>query len=111
MYLMNQQTKTLIVETVLRHYPTVQGIYLFGSYGAGNAWPDSDVDVALLLPPVQAKMEPSLAMSECRFELAEALKKEVDLINLRFRQCFRRRSFTGNCSIAPTGMRWMNSRC
>ena len=75
--------ESLIVETVLRHYPKVQGIYLFGSYGAGNAWPDSDVDIALLLPHAQAKAEPSLAVSDCRFVLSEALKKEVDLINLR----------------------------
>ncbi len=73
--------ETQITETVLRHYPTVQGIYLFGSYAAGNTWPDSDVDVALLLPPAQAKR--SLALSPCHLELAETLHKEVDLVNLR----------------------------
>jgi predicted nucleotidyltransferase len=73
--------ETQVVETVLRHYPTVQGIYLFGSYAAGSAWPDSDVDVALLLPPAQAKR--SLALSPCHLELAETLRKEVDLVNLR----------------------------
>ena len=74
--------ETRIVETVLRHYPTVQGIYLFGSYSAGNAWPNSDVDVALLLPPAEAKTG-SLALSPCHLELAETLHKEVDLVNLR----------------------------
>ena len=44
-----------IVRTVLRHYPDTQAIYLFGSYGTENEWPDSDVDIALLLPPEQAK--------------------------------------------------------
>ncbi len=40
-----------IVRTVLDHYPDTQAIYLFGSYGTENEWPDSDVDIALLLPP------------------------------------------------------------
>jgi uncharacterized protein len=75
--------ETLIVNTILHHYPTVQGIYLFGSYGTETAWPDSDVDIALLLPPLQAKSEPSLAMSQCHFDLAEALAKDVDLVNAR----------------------------
>ena len=75
--------ESLIVEIVLQHYPSVQGIYLFGSFGTGNAWPDSDVDIALLLPPAQAKAERSLAMSECRFDLAKALGREADLVNAR----------------------------
>ncbi|MEW6262360.1 MAG: nucleotidyltransferase domain-containing protein [Thermodesulfobacteriota bacterium] len=73
----------IIIETVLVHYPAVQGIYLFGSYGTENEWPDSDVDLALLLPPEQAKKEKNLVLSECRFDLEKALSKEVDLLNAR----------------------------
>ncbi|PKM99247.1 MAG: hypothetical protein CVU78_07300 [Elusimicrobia bacterium HGW-Elusimicrobia-2] len=40
--------KEIIVKTVLSHYPDIQAIYLFGSYGTGDEWPDSDVDIALL---------------------------------------------------------------
>lgn len=72
-----------ITETVLIFYPDVQGIYLFGSYQTGDEWPDSDVDIALLLPPDVAKQQSNLAMSECCFTLAEALNKDVDLLNLR----------------------------
>lgn len=75
--------KEAIVETVLHFYPGVEAIYLFGSYGTEDEWPSSDVDIALLLPPAQAKSVKNLIVSECRFALDDLLKKEVDLVNLR----------------------------
>ncbi|MBZ0158871.1 nucleotidyltransferase domain-containing protein [Candidatus Methylomirabilis sp.] len=72
-----------IIHTVLAHYPATQAIYLFGSYGAGDAWPDSDADIALLFTPEQAKAEHNLLLSQCRFDLEDALPKEVDLLNAR----------------------------
>lgn len=72
-----------IIQTVLRHYADTQAIYLFGSYGTDNEWPDSDVDIALLLPPTQARAGRPLAMSPLCAELGSLLKKSVDLINLR----------------------------
>ncbi len=72
-----------IIHTVLRHYADTQAIYLFGSYGTDNEWPDSDVDIALLLPPKQARAVRLLAMSPLCSELGSLLKKSVDLINLR----------------------------
>jgi len=72
-----------IIQTVLRHYADTQAIYLFGSYGTDNEWPDSDVDIALLLPPKQARAARPLAMSPLCAELGSLLKKSVDLINLR----------------------------
>ena len=72
-----------IVRTVLGHYPDTQAIYLFGSYGTENEWPDSDVDIALLLPPEQAKAIRMLAMSPLCSELGSLLGKAVDLVNLR----------------------------
>jgi predicted nucleotidyltransferase len=77
----NQQYE--IMRTVLEHYPDTQAIYLFGSYATGQEWSDSDVDIAVLLPPVEAKKAGLLQMSELRFDLESLLKKEVDLINLR----------------------------
>jgi uncharacterized protein len=41
------------------------------------------VDIAVLLPPEEAKKAGSLQMSDLRFDLESLLKKEVDLINLR----------------------------
>ena len=77
------ETSATIIQTVLAHYPVAQAIYLFGSYGAGNAWPDSDADIALLLTPEQAKAEQNMLLSRCRFDLEDALSKEVDLLNAR----------------------------
>ncbi len=72
-----------IIEPVLRHYPDTQAIYFFGTYGTEEEWPDSDVDIALLLPPRQARASRMLAMSPLCAELGSLLKKPMDLINLR----------------------------
>lgn len=77
------ETIAAIIQIVLTHYPGAQAIYLFGSYGTETAWPDSDVDIALLFTPEQAKAEHNLLLSQCRFDLEEALHKEVDLLNAR----------------------------
>jgi len=79
----SEASSAIIIKTVIGHYPRVQGIYLFGSYGTEHEWPDSDIDIALLLPPVQAKQEKNLGLSQCRFDLEEVLDKEVDLLNAR----------------------------
>lgn len=72
-----------IVKTVLSFYPDAEAIYLFGSYLTPDEQKDSDVDLAVLLPHDRAKLLKSLAMSECRDALEDALKRTVDLINLR----------------------------
>lgn len=74
---------SVIVNTILRYYPASQGVYLFGSFQTENEWPDSDVDIAILLPHEIAKREASLALSDCRYALEDQLQKEVDLVNLR----------------------------
>ena len=43
-----------LVEGVCRGVPDVDAIYLFGSAASGHTRADSDVDVALLLPPGRA---------------------------------------------------------
>jgi predicted nucleotidyltransferase len=72
-----------IIETVLQHYPDVQAVYLFGSYDTEQEWPNSDVDIALLLPPATARETGSLALDPLWFDLERLLGKPVDLINLR----------------------------
>ena len=72
-----------IVQTILTHTPQVQAVYLFGSYGTADERPTSDVDIALLLPPEQAKVVGNLLLGELHLALAELLGKEVDLVNLR----------------------------
>jgi predicted nucleotidyltransferase len=78
-----QEITVMIVEVVRRRYPDLQAAYLFGTFGTKDEWPDSDVDIALLLPASSAKKAGSLAMGECWGELRSLLGKEVDLINLR----------------------------
>ena len=68
---------------IILHYPDVQAVYLFGTYDTDDERPDSDVDIAVLLAPQQAKAAGLLALSNLRFELEDYMKKEVDLINLR----------------------------
>lgn len=72
-----------IVRSVLERYPMAQAIYLFGSFGTDDEWPDSDVDIALLLPPEEAKRTDYPALSRARLALEQLVHKDVDLINLR----------------------------
>jgi uncharacterized protein len=80
---MHAPMTAVIIEIILKYYPAVQGIYLFGSHGTEKAWPTSDIDIALLLPPAQSREEQNLSRSRCRGELEEALHQAVDLLNAR----------------------------
>ncbi len=77
------ETTATIIHTVLAHYPTAQAIYLFGTYGTPDEWPNSDVDIALLLPPEEAKRAGHMALGNAHVALERLLGKDVDLINLR----------------------------
>lgn len=59
-----EQAIDAIKDTVLRYYPNTQAIYLFGSYQTEKEWPDSDVDVAVLLSPEESRKTGSLMTSE-----------------------------------------------
>lgn len=72
-----------ITRLVLEHFPNVQAIYLFGSYGTGQAGGESDVDIALLLSPEDSKQVGWLEMSALQITLEILLQGDVDLINLR----------------------------
>jgi predicted nucleotidyltransferase len=72
-----------ISKILLDHYPAIQAIYLFGSIGTDDEWPDSDVDIAILLPPDDAKRSGNLALSAAHLALETEFGKDVDLINLR----------------------------
>jgi predicted nucleotidyltransferase len=61
----------------------VQAIYLFGTHGTEYERPDSDVDIAVLLPHLEARQQPQLALTPCHTALSVALKKPVDLVNIR----------------------------
>jgi predicted nucleotidyltransferase len=72
-----------IVKTIRHFYPDVEAVYLFGTHGTAEERHDSDVDIALLLPPQTAKALMNLETSECCQALSDVLKMPVDLINLR----------------------------
>jgi predicted nucleotidyltransferase len=72
-----------IIAAVCAHFPTVQAIYLYGSFGAPNARPDSDIDIGLLFSHEEAKAAGGLAMHPLRTDLEDALRREIDLVNLR----------------------------
>lgn len=78
-----ESTTEFIIKTVAHYYTSVQGIYLFGSYQTDTEWPDSDVDVAVLLPYPDAKHDRLMVVSKCRYRLEDILKKDVDLVNIR----------------------------
>ena len=72
-----------LVREVRARVPSLQAAYLFGSVVSGDARPDSDIDLALLLPPAESVAIGSLAMSDLRFDLESIAGRPVDLINLR----------------------------
>lgn len=72
-----------IIQCVLKHYPQTQAIYLFGSYGTPYERAASDVELAVLLPPLQAKQVRLVALNALYSELVVLLNRDVDLINLR----------------------------
>ena len=67
------------LESLHQRWPDLLAVYLFGSMATGQAGPESDVDLALLLP---GRAEP-LALWEAAQALALLLGREVDLLDLR----------------------------
>ncbi len=58
----------------------VTAVYLFGSLAAGQATPESDVDIGVLY---QRGQEPDFMVEmNDKIELASLLKRDVDLVNL-----------------------------
>jgi predicted nucleotidyltransferase len=53
------------------------------SSGALDTAGHSDIDLAVLLPHAEAKQAGSLSLSEARFQLEEALGRQIDLVNAR----------------------------
>lgn len=75
--------KDKIIEIILKYYPNCQAIYLFGSFVFGHENKNSDVDIAILLPHLEAKKIKSFIMSDLYDNLVNFLERNVDLINLR----------------------------
>lgn len=78
---MSQQSQ--LVQLILNTWPDTQAIYLFGSWGTEYERPQSDVDIAVLLPAPQAKKAGSLILTDLHYALQFLVNREVDLVNLR----------------------------
>ena len=73
-----------LIHSILQSYPDTQAVYLFGSWSSPDQRPDSDLDMAILLPPDMAKSLDTLKWHTFAVELASiAALAKVDLINLR----------------------------
>jgi predicted nucleotidyltransferase len=73
----------LAAHIIRQHYPQLEAISLFGSYAQGTPWPQSDIDLAVLLPAALAHKEPPMVLSPCVSELSMKLQRDIDLVNLR----------------------------
>jgi predicted nucleotidyltransferase len=76
-------TNEQIVTLILGHFHDTQAVYIFGTYGTERELPDSDVDIALLLPVATARRVAGLALGPCWSSLGSLLCRDIDLINLR----------------------------
>ena len=66
-------------EAVLRTFPDVETVYVFGSQARGTASPQSDLDLAVLgVTPLE-----SARRFAAQRELSAVLDRDVDLVDLR----------------------------
>jgi len=73
-----------VITTLCEAFPSVQAIYLFGSFADGTQQASSDVDIALLLPAdVSHSLGKNLLLHPAHGRLARLASREVDLLNLR----------------------------
>jgi predicted nucleotidyltransferase len=69
----------IVVSTVRAAVEAAAAIYVFGSRAGDAATPASDVDIAVLAPrPIETS-----TYAKLRGELESALRKDVDLVDLR----------------------------
>ena len=59
--------------------PQAWAVYAYGSFARGDEWPDSDIDLAVLMPPGQAMPDRLGLMSN----VAQRIGHDVDLADLR----------------------------
>jgi len=68
-----------IVELLRQRLPTLQAVYCFGSFATGHAGPESDLDLAVLLPTAADPVH----VWELAGEVADIADVPVDLVDLR----------------------------
>lgn len=73
-----EQVLSTALEALRAALPDAWAIYVYGSFARGDETPDSDLDLAVLLPPGQRPDLISLSV-----DISTRLNREVDLVNLR----------------------------
>lgn len=66
-------------EILLAALPDAWAIYAYGSFARGDEWPDSDLDLAVLLPPGQQIPD----KLELLGRISRQVHREVDLVSMR----------------------------
>ena len=79
----NMNGEQQVVNTLLKRFPSLQAVYAFGSWGTGDEQQQSDADIAILLSPPDSKQATREQLFDARCDLASALGREVDLVDLR----------------------------
>lgn len=87
---------SLVVAALRKRWGDLLGVWAFGSRIQGNARPDSDWDLAILIPGMADPWE----LWSASGELADILGSPVDLIDLR------RASTVMQYLVVTTGERW-----
>ncbi len=66
-------------DTVLAALPEAWAVYVYGSFARGEDWPDSDLDIAVLLPPEQRIPD----LLELIGAISKQIHRDVDVVDLR----------------------------
>ncbi|MGA7538027.1 MAG: nucleotidyltransferase domain-containing protein [Steroidobacteraceae bacterium] len=66
-------------EALLAAQPDAWAIYVFGSFARGEEWPDSDLDLAVLLPPAR-RIENLL---DVMGGVSARVHRDLDVVDLR----------------------------
>jgi predicted nucleotidyltransferase len=74
-----QRILTAARDTLLAALPDVWAIYVYGSFARGDEWPNSDVDLAVLLP-ADKQIEDLLGLMS---EVSLRTQRDIDLVDLR----------------------------
>ena len=70
----------VLVDSIRKQFPEVVAIYLFGSRADGTATPESDYDLAVLLPDGK-KIDP-VFLFNLTLDLSATINQDLDLIDL-----------------------------
>jgi predicted nucleotidyltransferase len=75
----NKSVLTSARDALLEAFPNAWAIYVYGSFARGDDMPESDVDLALLLPPEEKIIDLLGVISD----ISTRIHREVDLVDLR----------------------------